>query len=196
MSRVSLFLLIVFGMLMSCSQVPETQYFTLEYDLVTDQVTVTDLPVYIETFDANPLLAQNQMIYRTSEYEIKLDHYRRWVMAPNDLVQQKLNDYFHESDLFSHVVHQVPRDRRCFYLSGHLQDFAEIAYGPKRQAHIAVWFELINMQTRETLMSAPFEQHEPIVGGDADAIAAAMSRATLALFTQLAETLHEHFQTQ
>lgn len=195
MQRLLIVLSVAFAVLISCSQMPDTQYFTLEYDISAQPETVTDLPVYIEAFDANPLLDQDRMIYKTSQYELKLDHYRRWVMSPNGLVERKLNDYFHERGVFAYVVHQVPRDRQCYYLSGHVQSFEEVAYGPQRQAHIAIWFELMHMQTRDVLMSQLFEESVPITGDTADAIAAAMSQATLSLFDNLADRLQAELRT-
>lgn len=182
----SLFVLLLFS---ACGQPPQTRYYTVEYQLLSQPQPVNPLPLFIRNFDAGPLLDQDHLLYKTSSYELKLDPYRRWILPPHQLLTDKARDYFQRRGIFSKVLYQIPPNREAYELVGHVQHFEEIAFGSQHSVHVAVWFELSHVGSKTVALSQVFEKSVTIVGDQPEDIIKAMSEATLAVLDDLASAL-------
>jgi ABC-type uncharacterized transport system auxiliary subunit len=187
--KYSLFGLIVLLLLLACGQAPQTHYYALEYQLLSQPQPATPLPLFVQNFDAGPLLDQDHLLYKPSIYELKLDPYRRWAVPPHLLLTDKAREYFQTCGIFSKVLYQIPPDREAYELIGHVQHFEEIVMDSQHSVHIAVWFELSHVGSRTVVLSQVFEKSVPIAGNQPEDIVKAMSEATLAIFDDLASTI-------
>jgi ABC-type uncharacterized transport system auxiliary subunit len=187
--KYSLFGSIVLLLFSACGQAPQTHYYALEYQLLSQPKQVSPLPLFVQNFDAGALLDQDHLLYKPSVYELKLDPYRRWAVPPHLLLTDKAREYFQTRGIFSKVLYQIPPDREAYELIGHVQHFEEIVDDSKHSVQIAVWFELTNMSSRTVVLSQVFEKRVPVVGNQPEDIVKAMSEATLAIFDDLASAI-------
>ncbi|RPH99018.1 MAG: hypothetical protein EHM72_12345, partial [Calditrichaeota bacterium] len=176
-----------------CGKAPQTHYYALEYKLLNEPVSLSPLPVFIEKFAAYPLMDQDNLLYKTSPFEFKLDAYRRWVLPPHAMLTQKADEYFKRRPLFSEVLHKIPSDRACYLLTGRVMHFEEIDFGGQRIAFVSIWFETFNLKNDALILSEIIENKSPIEGDDAEAIVEAMSKATASVFDALAQALSSRF---
>jgi ABC-type uncharacterized transport system auxiliary subunit len=177
----------------SCGRVPQTHYYALEYQLLSEPLVMSPLPVFIEKFAAYPLMDQDNLLYKTSPFEFKLDAYRRWVLPPHAMLTQEADAYFKQRKLFSEVLHKIPSDRACYLLTGRVMHFEEIDFGGQRTAFVSIWFETFNLKTETLVLSEIIEKKSQIQGDDAEAIIKAMSEATASVFDALAQALSSRF---
>jgi ABC-type uncharacterized transport system auxiliary subunit len=187
--KYSLFGLIVSLLFSACGQAPQTHYYALEYQLLSQPQPAAPLPLFVQNFDAGPLLDQDHLLYKPSIYELKLDPYRLWAVPPNQLLTDKAREYFQTRGIFSKVLYQIPPDREAYELIGHVQHFEEIVMDSQHTVHVAVWFELTNISSRALVLSQVFEKNVPVSGNQPEDIIKAMSEATLAMFDDLANAL-------
>lgn len=190
-----LLLIILFSTIIwaSCGRMPQTHYYSLEYELLSEPLSASPLPVFIEKFAAYPLMDQDKLLYKTSPFEFKLDAYRRWVLPPHAMLTQKADEYFKQRSIFSEVLHKIPSDRACYLLTGRVMHFEEIDFGGQRMALVSIWFETFNLKNETMILSEIIEKQSPIEGNDAEAIVKAMSEATASVFDALAQALSSRF---
>ncbi|MBN1562171.1 membrane integrity-associated transporter subunit PqiC [candidate division KSB1 bacterium] len=180
-----------FVFLLTCGRTPETHYFTLEWQQLSNADLQRGGVLHIQNFDATPMLKNDKMIYKTSRYQIKYDNYRRWVMAPNSLLTYKAAEYFVESGLFDSVVFDIPRGSDSLSLFGRVNHFEEIDCDGEHKVVVSISFELTSVDTREPLLHTTIEKQAPVAGGAVDDIVAAMSQATKLVFDDLASKIAE-----
>lgn len=182
----SKFLIAILGffLLVACGKVPETHYFTLEWQQLSEP-TAGDAVLLVQRFDATPLLKNDEMMYKTSAYEIKYDNYRRWVMSPGVLLSHKTADYFSGTGLFKQVVVDTPSDAITHVLSGHVTHFEEIDFGGQHNVHISVNFELKDLENKSTVVTTTISKQVDVTGNSAEAIVQAMSTATKSVLDDL-----------
>ena len=176
-------------LLLACGKTPETQYFTLEWQQLSEKSLHGSGVLHIQNFDAVPMLKNDKMLYKTSMYQIKYDNYRRWVMAPSSMLTHKAAEYFMESGLFDNVVLDIPRGSDSLSLFGRVNHFEEIDYNNEHEVVISISFELTSFDKRKPLLHATIEKQVPITGGAVEDIVAAMSQATKLVFDDLSEKI-------
>lgn len=172
-----------------CAKMPETHYYTLEWQHLSQPVSSSGSVLHIQNFDAAPMLKYDKMMYRTSLYEIKYDNFRRWVMTPASLLTHRAAAYFEESGLFNAVVLDVPRGMDSFSLFGRVNHFEEISYGNEHKACISITFELTNFAARTPLLTITIDKEAPIAGGKVEDIVAAMSETARLVFDDLTQAM-------
>ena len=183
-------IVICFGVLISsCGKMPETHYFSLEWQELSVPAADGIGVLHIQAFDAAPMLKYDKMMYKTSLYQVKYDNYRRWVMAPGSLLTQKAAEYFQSSGLFENVVLDVPRGMKCLSLFGRVNHFEEIDYAGQHKALISITFELTNFDERQPLFLTSIKKEVDVQGRNAEDIVAAMSQATRLVFEDLQEQM-------
>ncbi|MBN1479070.1 membrane integrity-associated transporter subunit PqiC [candidate division KSB1 bacterium] len=175
--------------LASCTKMPETHYYTLEWQHLSQPVSSSGRVLHIQDFDAAPMLKYDKMMYRTSLYEVKYDNFRRWVMTPGSLLTHKAAHYFERSGLFDAVVLDVPRGMDSFSLFGRVNHFEEMSYENEHKAFISVTFELTNFDARKPLLTITIDKEMPIAGGTVEDIVAAMSETTRLVFDDLTQAM-------
>ncbi len=160
----------------TCGKVPETHYFTLEWQQLSEP-TASDAVLFVQRFDAVPMLKNDQMMYKTSLYEIKYDNYRRWVMSPCILLSHKTAEYLNSNGLFSRTVLDAPRGA-THSLFGHVTHFEEIDYDGQHKVVISITFDLKSFADDELLLNTTITKEVDVAEKSAEAIVAAMSSAT------------------
>lgn len=173
----------------ACGQPPQTRYFTLDYPL-TPKSPLSPLPLFIQRFDAGPMLDQDCLLYKTSPYEIRRDPYRRWAQSPQELLTENIKLFFKNSGYFQ-VTERIPMDREAYELFGRILHFEEIIEAGRRSAYVAMWFEAGHVGRRQVLLSQVIEKRAPIAGNQPEDIVRAMSEATSAVFHELAQALEQ-----
>ncbi len=181
--------LIVLLFLVSCGNVPETRYFTIDYDFTKPGSTHGKGVLYIKKFKSDPIYFQDKLIYKTSRYEIKFDNYRRWVLAPSDLLTYKAAEHLRRAGLFEWVSLVTPRDKECLTLDGTLKNFEEFVENGKRAVKVTILFELEKNLDDGFFWVKEISSTVPINNPGIDGIIQSMSAATQNVFDELAEDL-------
>ena len=92
--------ILVFLLLLSCGRVPESRYFTVDYSLPQRGAADGRGILFVQSFTADDVHAQDKLVYRTSDYEVKLDHYRRWISSPTEMLTKKATEHLREMAIF------------------------------------------------------------------------------------------------
>jgi ABC-type uncharacterized transport system auxiliary subunit len=88
--------------LSSCRSV-RTYYYLINTDLVVPR-SEKQLPLTVAVNNVRaPSRYQDQMVYRTSEYEVGFYEYSQWVEQPAEMVRRALLDALKDSGLFQRV---------------------------------------------------------------------------------------------
>lgn len=177
----------VLAILAACGTVPETRYYTIELNQLSEQPHRIGQFLHVQKFDASPVLKYDKLMYKSSLYEIKYDAYRRWAAAPNILISEKAVEYFAESGLFDNVVTEIPPSRNGYSLFGYISHFEESVKAGKRIALVSINFDIFALHDRSLLLHKNIKQTAAIEDETIDGIMAAMSRATQSVFENLAK---------
>jgi ABC-type uncharacterized transport system auxiliary subunit len=181
---------VVLGILIfSCGHVPQIHYYTIDYPLVSKGNTPSRAILCVQNFKADPSYAQDKMVYRAAPYELKFDHYRRWIAAPSHMVTEKICTQIRSLQLFEHVTTQLPHDQNCLVLTGTIKQFEEVVGSAAHIARVALWVEVHDFPEREVCWAGLLNAEEPINRNDITSIIEAMSLATKNCISQLAEKL-------
>ena len=182
-------LLIVLLFILSCGQIPETRYFTIDYDYTMTGSTGSKGVLFIKKFTSDPIYFQDKLIYKTSRYEIKFDNYRRWVLAPSEMLKYKVTEHLRQSGLFDWVTMVTPREQEYLALSGTLKNFEELVENEKRMVKVTIFFQLQKHQDDKFIWSKEISSTVPINNFGVEGIIQSMSMATQQVFDKLAEHL-------
>ena len=183
--------LVILSLLFSCSKIPDTRYFTLAHKSAESQNSGSDKVLVIKKIKSDPIYQQDKFVYRPSEYEIKFDHYRRWVQSPPQILTNRLKEYLKSRNDFKYVSSELYQNERYLQLDCTLVRFEEIITGSKRDATVAVEYKLLQMPQEQLLTSGTIEKTEAISGNSAEDIVKAMSTATFNVFSSLAGIIQE-----
>ena len=97
-------MLIAALMAASCSHHIQTHYYLIDTEPTVERVK-KHLPLIVEVASVNsPSRYQDQMVYRTSGYEVGFYEYSKWAENPSDLVRVALINVLRDSGLFQQVV--------------------------------------------------------------------------------------------
>lgn len=182
-------LILASAILAACGNVPETKYFTIEWQKLSATTTTGKDILHIQPFDAAPMLKYDKMMYKTSMYEVKYDNFRRWAVAPGTLLSYKAAEYFQKTGLFDSVVLELPSGTQSYSLLGYVNHFEEIDYNNKHSVFVSVTFELTNFESRQPLLTTTIEKQVDVKAHSADAIVAAMSEAVKLVFDDLSTNI-------
>ena len=184
-------LLIFMLFLLSCGQVPETRYFTIDYDYsMTGQSGGKGL-LLIKKFKSDPVYFQDKLIYKTSRYEIKFDNYRRWVLAPSEMLTYKAAEHLRRAGIFERVTTITPRNKEFLILSGMLKNFEEFVENEKRIARVTVFFKLKKNHDETFIWTKEISSTVPIHNSGIEGIIESMSKATQQVFDELTGNLSD-----
>jgi len=184
-------LLIVLLFLISCGQIPETRYFTIDYDYTTPGSTGGKGMLFIKKIKSDPVYFQDKLIYKSSRYEIKFDNYRRWVLSPADMLTYKAAEHLRRKDLFERVTLVTPQQQECLVLSGLLKNFEEFVENNKRLAKVTILFKLQKNQDNKIIWEKEISSTVPINDPGVEGIIRSMSQATKQVFDELSENLSD-----
>ena len=187
--RKSVILFISLLILSSCGRPPEIKYFSLYYDLPENISTQKDgRNLYIQQFTADPIYNTSQFIYRPSKYEYEFDYYRRWAVAPVEMLTTQALEHFRASDAFNQVSLEPFSGESYFVLSVTIKKFEEI-YNGARNANIALYMELREFDQDVFIISKLYEAIAPISAAGEKGIIEAMSQGTKEIFNSFLKDL-------
>ncbi|HPG40631.1 MAG TPA: ABC-type transport auxiliary lipoprotein family protein [bacterium] len=169
----------------ACGQIPQTRYFTIDYDYQNGKSAAGNGVLYIKKFKSEPLYFQDKLIYKTSRYEVKFDNYRRWVLTPADLLTQKAAEHLDHAGLYTRVTLNPPTDRVCYTLESTVKNFEEIVENNQRYALVTILFELEQNEQSGIVWAEQFTARTPIIEKGEEGIIAAMSASTRQVFDEL-----------
>ena len=176
-------------LLISCSHVPETHYFTIDYPLVPAENTNGHGVLWVKKFDTDDLYSQDKFVYQISDYEVKFDNYRRWVSTPAELLTLQAVAHLRACGAFKRVTMVQPRDRNYLVLSGRIIKFQENLKGTDHSAQVALWIQVTSEPGHKILWSGLLQQKVRIEGASENAILKAMSEAVQNGFSELVDKL-------
>ena len=102
------------------------------------------------------------MVYKVEPYELKFDHYRRWVATPSSLVTEKTVAHMRSLKLFERVTTQMPHDQNCLMLTGTIKQFEEVVGSAEHVARVSLWIEVQDFPKREVCWAGMLNAEEPI----------------------------------
>jgi uncharacterized lipoprotein YmbA len=179
--------------LFSCGHVPQTHYYTLDYPLAVDEHPARSGTLYVAKYKTEPPHDQDMLIYRPSPFQVKFDHYHRWIMSPADLLTQKTVDHLRALALFDRISLEPPRSSNCTMLSGTVKQFEEVIRGSARIARVELWIEICDFRNRNSdrLWSGSLSGETRIIEEGAEGIIKAMSQSTKQVLDDLADKLEK-----
>ncbi len=174
--------------LLYCSRMPEIRYFTINYEFEKTSDTKYDV-LFVKNFKTEPIYNSDKLVYRVSDYEIKFDHYRRWVLTPAEMLSvQTLND-LRKSGLFNWVTDVLPRQKDFLRLEGMVLQFEETQQNGQRYANIKVLFSLHENETDDLRWNKELGANVLIDSPDSEGIVKATSQAVKLTMEQLVDEL-------
>ena len=182
---VLLFFLVAF---ISCGKLPETRYFTLNYDM-EQQPEAGHGILFVKKFQTDPIYNNDKMIYKVSDYEVKFDNYRRWVLTPGDMLTVQATDHLRHSGMFDWVTNLPPRNREYKVLDGRVIHFEEIYEKEKRFVDVGIVFAMYLSHSEVPVLNKTIEQRVEITQPGVNGIVSAMSKATQMVLDQLVSDL-------
>ncbi|MBN2356975.1 membrane integrity-associated transporter subunit PqiC, partial [candidate division KSB1 bacterium] len=138
-------------LLFACGQMPQTHYYTLNVSPPKTDAAVFPHPLWIKNFTAAAMYDQDCLLYRSTQHEIKFDHYRRWVSPPTDLLQSQLTAYLRALGIFRQVSLILPRQQPYYVLSAEILQFEESGTNDGRGAGVRLWIELNRSDLQEVV---------------------------------------------
>ncbi|NLP09115.1 hypothetical protein GX408_01835, partial [bacterium] len=120
-------------LLVACGHVPQTRYYVIAAPEPQPGAVKKELVLRLAPVTADAVHAQDRLIFRTSDYEVQFDPYRRWALAPNEMIQQSAMDFFTKAGAFKRVTASLPDPQERFWsLALAVRAFEEIVT-PKRR---------------------------------------------------------------
>lgn len=189
MMQKAIFILTVAAM-MSCGKVPETHYYTLDHFVAEGEYKSLGT-LLVQGFQAEAPYGQEQFVYRPNEYEIRFDHYRRWIQTPGQLLSLRLVEYLRSTGAFEYVglknANGVDSARR---LRCNLLQFEETVDGGQRYFNIRIYYQLSNAENA-LAKTGYLNTSRPITGTASEDIVRAANQAASELFSKLFQVLLE-----
>ncbi len=171
---------------LACGHAPQIHYYRLDYDAVEPEPTATEnLQLYILPFNAASIYQQEKMIYQPSPYEIRFDHYRRWIDAPVHLMHQNALDYFRACGTFGRVSDRPLTGDNTILLQVELLDCKEVVQEETRMAVFSIWARFWHHSTQEVLWEGLIREQQRIEKSGGQGIAHATTLASKRVFKQL-----------
>ena len=185
-----IYFLFLLSILLSCGHIPETRYYRIDYPIVQQKATKRQSAVCINRFKADPLYSQDKLIYTTSRYEMRFDHYRRWITPLPEMLTEKAVQHLRASGMFNHVANDYPAKEYGLVISATIKRFDEDAQGDDHVAKVAIWFKIEN-SSHELVWSGLVEKESKIVALSADGVIKAFSDVTQMIFDELLINISE-----
>jgi len=186
----------IFGCVGSEQPHKATSYYTLEYKppgIETD--TPLPFPLRIELFEAAPLYRTSKIVYKTRPFQRDFYNYHKWRANPGELVTWFLTRDLRTSGLFKAVFTTENSLQAAYFLEGTVDDFFENDMGDDWEAvlSISVLFVSEKELNRKIVFQKQYTFTEKCNSKNprslAEAMSTAMSRASIALLTDIKTAL-------
>jgi len=156
-----------------------TQTFILDYPTAAPGQSRPAIAkhLFVAEFTAASEYARRPFVYRTSAHRIHFDPVRRWAVAPEDMIRERVTRYLRGAGLFARVTAQRSLKAPDLILRGHVLRIGEQAGDGTRSAELALQFELVNAADETVLWSATLARSEPVETRSFEPVIAAISKA-------------------
>jgi len=178
--------------LVSCGHVPQTRYYLIAVPDPQPGVLKKELVLRLTSVSADAVHSQDRLIFRTSDYEVQFDPYRRWALAPTEMIQQSALDFFAKAGAFKRVTASLPDAQERFWsLALAVRAFDEIVTPERRFGRVSLQARVSEGMRDLPIWEGTLTAEETIQGTDANAIIRALSLATEKALQQLIEQLEK-----
>ena len=136
------------------ANIPPTHYYTFQPDFgKTTEVQSSRYPVVIgvNEYEADVPYQQDNMVFRTSAYEVNFYEYHKWLRPPAELVTKQVYKLFASSGKFQ-KVHTSPFDMRSDYImQGRIMMFDQWYNGETSTVQIGIQHQLIALENEQVV---------------------------------------------
>ena len=155
---------------------PPVRYYTLT--LSGAAATRLDAPVTVSGFTADEPYATARMAYRSSPYRLDYYTYHRWAADPRNMIRTAIRDYFEPTTTGSGTP---------FEIEGNIRRLEEVDDPAGWQGALALEIKVTRGGT--IALEHAYSETEPAESRNAEAVAAALSRALQRVLDQVAADL-------
>lgn len=178
--------------LVACGHAPQTRYYLLAVPDPQHGAVKKELVLRLASVTADAVHSQDRLIFRTSDYEVQFDPYRRWALAPAEMIQQSALDFLAKAGAFKRVTASPPDAQERFWsLALAVRAFEEIVTPERRFGRVSLQAQVNEGMGGLPIWEGTLTAEETIQGADADAIIRALSLATEKTLQQLIEQLEK-----
>ncbi len=165
--------------LSACGGVPPTFYYRVDTPLEGGNDTVPHFhkTLAVAQFGADALYETDKIVYRSSPYEARFYHYRRWVAPPKKIVTENVVRQFQASDLFKRVVRIPSPSPADYVLRGNVLAFEEWDEGGDWFGVVTLEFTLIDALSSEVVWEQVFSERTPAERKEPVAVVKAISES-------------------
>jgi len=184
-------------LLLVCTGCPRktTQTFVLDYPAVESKPAPPAIAkhLFVAEFTAASEYARQPFVYRTSAHRIHFDPVRRWAIAPEDMIHERVTRFLRGAGLFARVT--APRGLKApdLILRGHILRIGEGVKEGARFAELALQLELLDAADETLLWSATLERSEPVDAGSFEPVIAALSVAFREILEETVSRIKDEF---
>ncbi|HPI72154.1 MAG TPA: ABC-type transport auxiliary lipoprotein family protein [bacterium] len=178
--------------LVACGHVPQTRYYLIAVQDPHPGSLKKELVLRLSSVTADAVHAQDRLIFRASGYEVQFDPYRRWALAPTEMIQQSAMDFFAKAGVFKRVTASLPDPQERFWsLSIAVRAFEEIVTPERRIGRVSLQAWVSEGMHDLPIWEGQLTAEETIQGADAESIIRALSLAAGKTLQQLLAQLEK-----
>jgi ABC-type uncharacterized transport system auxiliary subunit len=176
-------------LLSGCGSAPVKKYYVLNYvpEPLSQRLNPAPYPVTvrIKEFSIEKAYDQQQIVYRTSAYELGRYFYRVWAVNPTDMFADLIQKHMDEVDLVSHVVRRLDEGAKPdFELNGMIEAIEQYESDEKWFAHLAFRLSLTRLKDNRVVYSRRFDNHKEVLQHDPVQVVSDLSRIMDMLMNQ------------
>jgi len=188
------FLIICFVILQGCANIGKPHYnvenYLLNYIAPTFENKIKlDKTIRISRFTIASAYNNQNMIFRTNDYNVDFFNYNRWAVNPADMIADILLRDMQESGLFRAVFSRYEAEETRFIIQGGINDFFLRAGDNGKVAVIAMEITLKDSQQKEAtkriLFQKKYSREESLTDQSPRGYCQAMSKALKNLSQQI-----------
>ena len=193
------FLVICFFIFQGCANSGKPHYnaenYLLSYTAPTfDNKVKLDKTIRVHRFTIAAAYNNQNMIFRTNDYNVDFFNYNRWAVNPADMVADILLRDMQESGLFRAVFSRYAVEETRFIIQGGINDFFLRIGDKSKVAVITVEITLKDSQQKEAIKKIVFQKkysrEETLTDQSPNGYCQAMSQALKNLSQQITTDLY------
>lgn len=174
MTRLALALCVVSSALFGCvgggSGIQRTYFsFKAPTEASVERYVRPRYPVQIRIrrFDTPTAYDRQEIVYRSSAYELRYYWYRLWVTKPKRMLTELVGAYLRASNLVSEVVYDIAERLPDYVLESEITAIEEINASDGRWfAHLGMRFSLQRFESRKIVWQHDFDVRKPVYTRD------------------------------
>jgi len=178
----------------ACTSLPETHYYTMGR-IVSEPGSFgvkIGLSVGVPQFEAEGIYARDNLLYRSSTYEIAADYYRRWGVPPQKMLAEETVSFLRSCGLFSEVLLLPSMARVDLILVGRILRFEEVSLPVGSEARVELGLSLCRAKDHMPLWRQEFSASSAVEEvHTAEDVIAAFEKCVRSCLEQAARSIAE-----